>query len=295
MKRWMVVLGATVVMSAVGAAGGSTRAAAKGRGRWQDVVAPRSTLAPTPARSGEGPPLLGPDPVLEHSAADRMREALVSPHNDPQSAAKLERLIAQAAAEARRNRALGERVWYWRDPFSDRPRQPIVLSVQAQLEMQVAAARLEAVRARIESAAARVEAASARAEAAHARSEAARVQAASGTAPAPHPRRRVAPFAHLPLPAAHALPLPESALAQNDRESERLAAHESRHRDVGPAPILATTPPATVAERKPTTLPTSAPAPYWRSKNPRGMVIVPINSNSHNSGGGNRPATRDPL
>ena len=170
------------------------------RGRWQDVLSPRGggrAAAPSfgaePKASPErvrppAPPQAQTDDndapparvrssrVVDHDAGDRLREALAAAQDDPRSAAKIQRLIAQAAAEARRNKALGERVWYWRDPFSEHPRQPIVLSLEVQLEMQLWQARQEAARAHEASNSARVEAAAAHAEAARARVEAARAR-----------------------------------------------------------------------------------------------------------------------
>ena len=304
------------------------------RGRWENVIAPasRGRARPAPAPSDNG----GMEKVrvsarastpasysyredrdssasdsprvssrmLEHAAGDRLREALAAAQDDPKSAARISRLIAQAAAEARRNKALADRVWYWRDPFSANPRRPIVLSMEAQLEMQVAAARLEVARARVESNAARVEAATAHVEAARARLDAARAQGAAGrngSVAARHDSRLARPSDDDDAPARNARrpastapasapgesragdPIrvrrralaprslgsssPETALARNEGVGARAA---SRHRDIGAARSPAT---AGGAPEAPAADPTSL-----RSRDPRGIVVVPINT-----------------
>jgi hypothetical protein len=304
----------TLLATAVVAMGAPTRVSARG-GRWQDVLAPaasrggmhgpaRPTLSspsPAPDNSAREPLRVSDAPAekiviervrsreLEHSAGDRLREALASAaQNDPKSAAKIARLIAQAAAEARRNRALGDRVWYWRDPFSQNPRQPIVLSLEAQLEMQLAATRQETARAHVESAAARAEAATAHAEAARARTEALRAQEAAERG---HPmivRRESRPAHRGAGVAARTTPTiqardPESpddvaarrraarrlqpaTLAQNERSTAQ--AGGARHRDIGAARAISA--PAGGREA-PSTDPGTGPG-----SDPRGIVIVPI-------------------
>ena len=286
------------------------------RGRWQDVLAPRggghaaiSSLGAEPRTSAEHSPVRAPAPapavdtpapprprsqrILDHEAGDRLREALAAAQDDPRSAAKIQRLIAQAAAEARRNRALGERVWYWRDPFSENPRRPIVLSLEVQLEMQLWQAREELARAHVASNTARVEAAAAHVEAARARVEAARAEGASGKARSPIARQDgrsaraideealLAPPRQPPVaregdsegpairkrPARRAV-VPKTALARN----EAAGAPGNRHRDIGAAGAVAAPAQATDNEA-----PATDPA-TWRSSDPRGIVIVPINT-----------------
>jgi hypothetical protein len=231
--------------------------------------------------------------ALEHAAGDRLREALAAAQDDPRSASKIARLIAQAAAEERRNRALAERVWYWRDPFSANPREPIVLSLEVQLEMQLAATRQEAARARVESAIARLEAANAHAEAARARVEASRAQEAAErghpliarrdgrparrgeggaglvarSGPTIQARDPESPPDDSAARRRAALHLQRAALARN----ERAAAPEpgGRHRDIGPARAISAAPDGREA---PSTDPAS-----WPSSDPRGIVVVPIN------------------
>jgi hypothetical protein len=264
------------------------------------VVEDRDTTPATPRVSAR---------VLDHAAGDRLREALAAAQDDPKSAGRISRLIAQAAAEARRNKALSDRVWYWRDPFSPNPRQAIVLTLEAQLEMQLAAARQEAARARVESNAARTEAAMAHVEAARARLDAARAQRAQGatgaqSAPGSSARNgamvahhdsqsaraaegSLAPSARTPRRAPHpASPgagpgesrddarrrparrsvaaASETALARNDSAG----AGAIRHRDIG-------TPHTGGGAESPSTDPAT-----WRSNDPRGIVVVPINNNT---------------
>jgi hypothetical protein len=290
------------------------------RGRWQDVLSPRGgghasvanlgaeprnasersperVRAPAPAQTDDSaPPARNHSPrIVDHDAGDRLREALAAAQDDPRSAAKIQRLIAQAAEEARRNRTLGERVWYWRDPFSEHPRRPIVLSLEVQLEMQLWQARQELARAHVASISARVEAAAAHVEAARARVEAARVDGTTGRARpslarqdnrsmrgideeallAP-PRRAgpaVAGEGDSDGPAVRRRPArrataPKTALARN----EAAGSPGNRHRDIGAAAAVAAPVPATDSEE-----PRTDPA-TWRSADPRGIVIVPINT-----------------
>ncbi len=201
--RTVMVTASMVVTTLIVALGAPTTVFA--RGRWQDVLSPRgggraatpsfgaepkaapervraAAPAPAPAPDNDPPARMRSSRVLDHEAGDRLREALAAAQDDPRSAGKIQRLIAQAASEARRNKALGERVWYWRDPFSEHPRQPIVLSLEVQLEMQLWQARQEAARAHEASNSARVEAAAALAAAARARVEAARAEGTTGKA-----------------------------------------------------------------------------------------------------------------
>ncbi len=283
------------------------------RGRWQDVLSPRGGGRPATPSFGAEPkasPVRVPDKdndppartrssrVLDHEAGDRLREALAAAQDDPHSAAKIQRLIAQAAAEARRNKALGERVWYWRDPFSEHPRQPIVLSLEVQLEMQLWQARQEAARAHEASISARVEAAAAHAEAARARVEASRAEGTTAKARPSLARqdsrsmRGIDEQALLAPPAqrstvvatregdadgpavrkrlARRATVAKTALARN----EAAGSPANRHRDIGAAHAVAAPPvaPATDSEDPPTDPAT------WRSSDPRGIVVVPINT-----------------
>jgi hypothetical protein len=315
--RTVKVSASMLVTTLVVALGASRTVSA--RGRWQDVLAPRgggraavSSLGAEPRNNLDRPPERNPERapaqaqpqtddnaappartrssrIVEHEAGDRLREALAAAQDDPRSAAKIQRLIAQAAEEARRNRALGERVWYWRDPFSEHPRRPIVLSLEVQLEMQLWQARQELARARVASNSARAEAAAAHIEAARLRVEAARAEAAAGKARpslARHDSRSMrgideeallAPPRTGPSVAREgdsdgaavrkrrATP-PKTALARN----EATGSPGNRHRDIGAASAVAA--PATDSEE-----PRTDPA-TWRSADPRGIVIVPINT-----------------
>jgi hypothetical protein len=314
--RTVMVTASVVVTTLIVALGAPMTVYA--RGRWQDVLSPRGRAAtpsfgaepkaaPERARAAAPAPAPDPDPpararssrVLDHEAGDRLREALAAAQDDPRSAGKIQRLIAQAAAEARRNKALGERVWYWRDPFSEHPRQPIVLSLEVQLEMQLWQARQEAARAHEASISARVEAAAAHAEAARARPEAARAEGAAGKARpsmarqdsrsmrgideqallAP-PTRRSSPTAThegdsdgaavRKRPARRAA-VPKTALARN----EAAGTPGIRHRDIGAARAVAA--PAAVTPAIDSEEPSTDPA-TWRSSDPRGIVVVPINN-----------------
>ena len=283
------------------------------RGRWQDVLSPRGGGRPSvsslgsdrppernPGRGGgpaqpqaedsEAPPArTRSSRIIDHDAGDRLREALAAAQDDPRSAAKIQRLIAQAAEEARRNRALGERVWYWRDPFSEHPRRPIVLSLEVQLEMQLWQARQELARAHVASNSARVEAAAAHVEAARARVEAARAEAGKARpslarhdsrsmrgideeallAPPPVAREGDSDGQAVRKRAARRATAPKTAaLAHN----EAPAALSNRHRDIGATRAVAAPTPATDSEE-----PRTDPA-TWRSADPRGIVIVPINT-----------------
>jgi len=286
------------------------------RSRWQDVLAPRGgghapvqslgaaeprtssersperVRAPAPAQTDDSEPTarIRSSRTVDHDAGDRLREALAAAQDDPRSAAKIQRLIAQAAEEARRNRALGERVWYWRDPFSEHPRRPIVLSLEVQLEMQLWQARQELARAHVASNSARVEAAAAHVEAARARVEAARaeggrarpslarqdgrsVRGIDEEALLAPPQRQGSREGDSDGPAvrkrpARRAPAPKTALARN----EAAGAPGNRHRDIGAARAVAAPAPATDSEE-----PRTDPA-TWRSADPRGIVIVPINT-----------------
>ena len=321
--RTVKVSASMLVTTLVVALGASRTVSA--RGRWQDVLAPRgggrapvSSLGAEPRNNLDRPPERNPERsrapapaqaqpqtddnpaqpartrssrIVEHEAGDRLREALAAAQDDPRSAAKIQRLIAQAAEEARRNRALGERVWYWRDPFSEHPRRPIVLSLEVQLEMQLWQARQELARARVASNSARAEAAAAHLEAARLRVEAARAEAAAGKARpslARHDSRStrgvdeealLAPPRTGPSAAREGdsdgaavrkrrATAPKTALARN----EGAGSPGNRHRDIGAAGAVAAPAPATDSEE-----PRTDPA-TWRSADPRGIVIVPINT-----------------
>jgi hypothetical protein len=316
--RTVMVNALLVVTTLIVALGAPTTVLA--RGRWQDVLTPRGggrpamtsfgaepkaapervrAAAPAPAPDNDPPARTRAARLLDHEAGDRLREALAAAQDDPRSAAKIQRLIAQAAAEARRNKALGERVWYWRDPFSEHPRQPIVLSLEVQLEMQLWQARQEAARAHEASNFARAEAAAAHAEAARARIEAARAE--GGTAKArPAIARQdsrsvrsldeqalLAPPTRRPSPTAaregdsdgaavrkrpaRRSAVPKTALARN----EVAGAPGNRHRDIGSARAVAA--PAAVTPAVDSEEPSTDPA-TWRSSDPRGIVVVPINT-----------------
>ena len=309
-RAWTAAAAAVVVI------GASTEVSARG-GRWQDVLAPaasrggmhgpgRSTASSPSDDSARGPARVSGPPAekiavervrssreLEHVAGDRLREALALAvaHDDPKSAGKIARLIAQAAAEARRNRALADRVWYWRDPFSENPRQPIVLSLETQLEMQLVATRQETARAHVESAAARAEAANAHAEVARARTDVGHAQEAAEQGHAMIVRRESRPPRRGTGAAAGAtstiqardpespddaaarrraaLRLQPGTLAQNERSAAGEREGGGRHHDIGPARALTT--PARRGEA-PSTDPAS-----WPASDPRGIVVVPIN------------------
>jgi hypothetical protein len=315
MTRTVVVSASMLVTTLVVALGASRTVSA--RGRWQDVLSPRgggraavSSLgaeprstsdrspervrapAPAPAQTqtddnDASPARIRSSRVVDHDAGDRLREALAAAQDDPRSAARIQRLIAQAAEEARRNRALGERVWYWRDPFSEHPRRPIVLSLEVQLEMQLWQARQELARARVASNSARAEAAAAHVEAARARVEAARAEGTAGKARpslARHDGRsmrgldedallappRPGPSGDSDSPAVRRrrATAPKTALARN----EVTGSPGNRHRDIGAARAVAAPTPAVDSEE-----PRTDPA-TWRSADPRGIVIVPINT-----------------
>jgi hypothetical protein len=316
------------------------------RGRWQDVLSPRGggrssavygapepkvaperVRSPAPSVSDVAPVPVRSVREIEHQAGDRLREALAAAQDDPRGAARISHLIAQAAAEARRNKALGERVWYWRDPFSANPRQPIVLSLEVQLEMQLWAARQEAARAHIASSTARAEAAAAHAEAARARLDAARAQRAAekGRTPISRPESRAtrsaddsalaAALAGGPSPTTTRRPSATAARGDDDdataeeiaaarkrptrrpsttrtalARNERAAGPGStRHRDIGAARTPAA--PTTGAD-EPATAPPAPPASAaWHSKDPRGIVVVPIGTSASPIGSASPVAT----
>jgi hypothetical protein len=257
------------------------------------ATAPQPEPAPAPdaerrmAKFNDQP---RPSRVVDHAAGDRLREALAAAQDDPKSVARINRLIAAAAAEARRNKALGERVWYWRDPFAPNPRRAIVLSLETQLEMQLWQARQEAARARIESVAARHEAAMALVEAARARSVAARAQGPLGrngamvarqnrgarttdddAAPAPAPRR---------FGAAGTVGVTPSHDSRDEPHVRRRAPRSSFH-PPAPAATAASSETALARNEAGSAGPSEAPRPYpptVRSRDPRGIVVVPINT-----------------
>jgi hypothetical protein len=286
------------------------------RSRWQDVLAPRGgghaatpslggetktstervrAPAPAPAADDEPPARARSARVLDHEAGDRLREALAAAQDDPRSAGRIQRLIAQAASEARRNRALGERVWYWRDPFSENPRQPIVLSLEVQLEMQLWQARQEAARAHMASNSARIEAAAAHAEAARARVEALRAEGATGRGRSAVARQESRAMRGIDEQALLAPPRRPSPAAARDGDSDEAAvrkrsarraaaaksalarneaagAPSNRHHDIGATRGVAAVPSVSDSEE-----PATDPA-TWRSSDPRGIVVVPINT-----------------
>ncbi len=316
MRTRIVMVSAATVVTALVVALGAPRTVFA-RGRWQDVLAPRGgghaavpSLGAEPKSSPERARVAAPAPeseppvrvrssqILDHEAGDRLRAALAAVQDDPRSAARIQRLIAQAAAEARRNKALGERVWYWRDPFSENPRQPIVLSLEVQLEMQVWQARQEAARAHMASNSARLEAAAAHAEAARARVEAARAEEAASKGrpfiarPDNRSMRGIDERALLAPPRRANPPLSRQVDADTDEAAVRkrsarraavsktaLARNEAagssgnHHRDIGAARAVAAPVPAATDSEEPATDPAT-----WRSSDPRGIVIVPINT-----------------
>src|SRR5438552_1787565 len=117
--RTVMVSASMLVTTLVVALGASRTVSA--RGRWQDVLAPRgggrapvSSLGAEPSRNNwersavrapaqaqtddnDAPPArVRSSRVIEHEAGDRLREALAAAQDDPRSAAKIQRLIADA-------------------------------------------------------------------------------------------------------------------------------------------------------------------------------------------------------
>jgi hypothetical protein len=242
--------------------------------------------APVSADDGPYRPLLAQSTEggeSERSEADLMMDALTAERGEPPSAGRIKRLVAAASAEARRRKVSAPRlVTYWRDPFADDPNRPIPLRPQVVMAMQLAAARREAAHARAEAAAARVDAAAARAEVVRTRNELAaarggtrrggetdrsgcaqptRVNVAFG-AERPTEDESAARRARLRRLAARRARILENALAQNERRETR-----ERRTD------RTDQPPAAARDEQ-----TDAATAELTSNDPRGIVIVPINS-----------------
>jgi hypothetical protein len=224
----------------------------------------------------------------ERSEADLMMDALTDARVEAPNATQIARLTAEANAESRLQKiaAATAAVRYWRDPFADNPNQAIPLGARVRLSMQLAAARREAAHARAETALARAEAAVARAEVARARAgtltarravetergrctDVAMTERPSSASSMSAPVDEVARRERLRRAAAHRARQLKTALAQNERRET--AQERSARLDKSAA---AGSGGADTSHESP---PPSAPAAA-SSSDPRGIVIVPINS-----------------
>jgi hypothetical protein len=115
----------------------------------------------------------------ERSETDLMLEALVRADGESPNAKRIDRAVAQAKADARRDQIAPATVW--KDPFADDPTRPIPVRARPRSGeakgKELTVVRRELARARAETAVAQADAARAKADAAKAEASAALAQA----------------------------------------------------------------------------------------------------------------------
>jgi len=253
-------------------------------------AAPAGASASTTAAAPATPPAAG-----ERTEGDLMFDAINSTRGETPNAAKIARVIADANAEVKRKdevtrkRKVAAMAAYWKDPFADDPDK--LIPIRPRRGGKDVSANREAARARAETAAARADAAAARAEAAKAKADAAKAEASAARADALAAKREAqsARAGCADPTATRAVALARGAGARErtgnapppERDRPRVvrtparrihalqvAIAQSEHADK-PAPP---SPPSAPAEEP------APPPPSARSTDPRGIVIVPINT-----------------
>jgi hypothetical protein len=221
--------------------------------------------------------------------ADLMYEAVRQWRGEPPGSATIDRVVAQSKREADRNRrALREKIHalFWKDPFADDPGRliPVRKEDRDLLAAHPAPTRArrersdrasdrstdgEVSRLRAELAAARADAAAARAEAEHAREETAHAEAMAARAEC------VADDGGAAVRRARRHGGGGGGHAHHDAERVdalgAIATRSDRRRSSSSRTL------ATIAPAPPPAEPiVSAPPPGWRSSDPRGIIVVPI-------------------
>jgi hypothetical protein len=147
-------------------------------------VARRMWIAKGPAGAGAGvakgaTPTADASTKPERSETDLMLEALVRSDGESPNAKRIDRAVAQAKADAKRDQIAPTSVW--KDPFAEDPTRPIPVRGRFRSNetktKELAVVRRELARARAETAVAQADAARAKADAAKAEANAALAQA----------------------------------------------------------------------------------------------------------------------
>jgi hypothetical protein len=222
----------------------------------------------------------------ERSETDLMLEALVRADGESPNAKRIDRAVAQAKADARRDQIAPATVW--KDPFADDPTRPIPVPARLRSSetkaRELSVVRRELARARAETAVAQADAARAKADAAKAEASAALAQAvaarheavaarAACVDPGPGGGKRVSAYVR-PEPRAH----PRGASGGNGLVAASLprAARKSlpRTADPGTAPAAAA-PMSPAPAADPLTVPLADDA-LVSSHPGGGILVVPI-------------------
>jgi hypothetical protein len=240
----------------------------------------RALLAQLAAASAEAAP-------EERTDADLMYEAMKQWRGEPRGSAAIDRALAVSKTESRRDRKAMEekiRAMFWKDPFSEQPRQLIPArredrDLLAHYEIrhsgsrpdsgdsEVARLRAEVLSARAETSRLRAELAQIGDQAGRGESSSVRQNECARVVVARHARRhgsasRVAPD---PMEAWNS---PKPSLA---RRSAPAGAPKARAQRSGEQTLD-----AAVDMAAPAPIATDLPPPGWRSSDPRGIIVVPL-------------------
>jgi hypothetical protein len=203
------------------------------------------------------------------SEADLMYSALKQWRGEPPESATIDKVVAQSKKDADRSRTVTRekiRKMFWKDPFSDQPHK--LIPVRREDRDLLAAHPTAAARARTEGSG--PETSRLRAEVARLRNELARAEADKnacvadndGDGDGVHLARRHGNGSH----AHHVAERVEALNSDSARPAHRHAAR---------AAVLTETAPAAAAPPPADTTP-AVPPPGWRSNDPRGIIVVPI-------------------
>ncbi|HVY40766.1 MAG TPA: hypothetical protein VHM31_22660 [Polyangia bacterium] len=254
---------------------------ARAHGRHSSAAAEeaqrRELMAELAAAAAEAPSMVSTDDQAEEKTdADLMYEAMRQWRGEPRGSAAVARVLAesQRVHQERKAAEVKLRSLFFKDPFADDPNllipvrkidRQLLAAYEARHDIDRSTAGPgEVARLRGQLAEARADAAAARAEASRLRGELARGSDASDgacAAPASGGRSRV----HGSRP-----------LASNDRVSDDWAepAPVRRRRHAKPRAVVQAAPPAPPPVAAETVVAT--PPAGWRSSDPRGIIVVPI-------------------
>jgi trimeric autotransporter adhesin len=140
------------------------------------------------ARAGRKPSAPPTGAQQQRTDTELMFDAVNKWRGESPSSAKIERISAEARADARaeakRQKALLSVAPIWKDPFAEDPDRPIPVRMNMSKQKELVVARRELARARADAASAQADAAKARADAAKANANAARTEAMAALAQA---------------------------------------------------------------------------------------------------------------
>jgi hypothetical protein len=250
--------------------GAPVAAHARGRSRQSDEAQRRELMTELAAAAAEAPP-------EQQSDADLMYQAMRQWRGEPRDSGAVTRVIEESRRASQERKAAEAKLqaMFFKDPFAEDPNQMIpVRKIDRQMlaayeirhDIDRSADRSDVVsRLRNELAQARADAAAARAEASRLRNQMARTDSGDGECVA------AASHGHSRVRGSH--PMESNDRVSDWAEPAPVRRHRRRARTAAQAPAIAAPPPPAPAESIAATPPAG-----WHSSDPRGIIVVPIDT-----------------